>query len=138
MFIKQLSVFMENKPGKMGAITQILSKASIDIRALSIADTTDFGILRMIVREPERAVEVLRENNLTAQINDVIVAALEDRIGYLDEIVQLLSKNNIDIHYLYSFIGEKQSASQIVISTNDLKKTLNILKQNNVPLGNEI
>ena len=86
MFIKQVSVFMENKPGKMSAITGILRDANIDVRALSIADTTEFGILRMIVREPERAAALLREHNMTAQISDVLVAVIEDHTGVLDEI----------------------------------------------------
>lgn len=131
MFIKQVSVFMENKPGKMSAITGLLRDANIDVRALSIADTTEFGILRMIVREPERAATLLREHNMTAQISDVLVAVIEDRTGVLDEIVRTLSNNGIDIRFLYSFMGEKKSVSQLVICTDDMKKTLKLLQENN-------
>lgn len=137
MFIKQVSVFMENKPGKMSAITGILRDANIDVRALSIADTTEFGILRMIVREPERAAALLREHNMTAQISDVLVAVIEDRTGVLDEIVRSLSDNGIDIRFLYSFMGEKKSVSQLVICTDDMKKTLKLLQENNFTILSE-
>ena len=137
MFIKQVSVFMENKPGKMSAITGILRDANIDVRALSIADTTEFGILRMIVREPERAAALLRDHGMTAQISDVLVAVIEDRTGVLDEIVRTLSDNAIDIRFLYSFMGEKKAVSQLVICTDDMKKTLKLLQENNFTILSE-
>ena len=130
MYIKQVSVFMENKPGKMSAITSVLRENHIDIRALSIADTTEFGILRMIVREPEKAAEILRSHGMTAQLSDVLVTVLEDRTGIVDEIVHTLSDNDIDIRYLYSFMGEKKPMSQLVICTNDQKKALELLQKN--------
>ena len=129
MYIKQVSVFMENKPGRMSVITSILRQNGIDIRALSIADTTEFGILRMIVREPERAAEILRSHNMTAQLCDVLVAVLEDRTGIVDEIVHALSDNGIDIRYLYSFMGEKKPLSQLVICTSDMKRSLELLRE---------
>ncbi len=137
MFIKQISVFMENKPGKMSAITGILRDANIDVRALSIADTTEFGILRMIVREPERAAALLRDHNMTAQISNVLVAVIEDRTGVLDEIVRTLSDNGIDIRFLYSFMGEKKPVSQLVICTDDMKQTLKLLQENNFTILSE-
>ncbi len=138
MFIKQVSVFMENKPGKMSAITGILREGGIDVRALSIADTTEFGILRMIVREPERAAGMLREKGMTAQLSDVLVAVIEDRTGVLDEIVRTISDSGINIRFLYSFMGEKNGASHLVICTDDMNKTLSLLQQNKFTVISEI
>lgn len=138
MFIKQISVFMENKPGKMSVITGILKEGGIDVRALSIADTTEFGILRMIVCEPERAVALLRDHSLTAQLSDVLVAVIDDRTGVIDEIVRTLSDNGINIRFLYSFMGEKNGASHLVISTDDMKKTLSLLQENNFTIIDKI
>ncbi len=127
MYIKQISVFMENKDGKFGAITKILKEEHIDIRAFSISDTNDFGILRLIVREPEHAARLLRSAGLTAQLNDVIVIDIKDRTGSLDEIVKPLSDRHINIQYMYSFMGEKEKAGRLVLMTNNMKATLDAL-----------
>ena len=124
MFVKQVSVFMENKEGKLGNITRILREEKIDIRAFSIADTTEFGIFRVIVKEPGRAIEVLRRKGLTAQLNEVIVAVLKDRIGSFDEVVRALSDEGIDIKYLYSFIGEKEAAGRVASCADNMKKAV--------------
>ena len=79
MSIKQISVFMENRPGRLAEITRVLAKNNIDMRAINIADTTDFGILRMIVSEPDRAEKVLRDNDMTASITDVIAISIDDK-----------------------------------------------------------
>lgn len=129
MFVKQISVFMENKAGKLGNITAILKAENIDIRAFSIADTTEFGIFRIIVKEPERAVEVLRAAGMTAQVNDVIVAVMSDRIGAFDEIVQPICDAGIDIKYLYSFIGEKEATGRVAIGADDMKNAMRVLKE---------
>ncbi len=137
MFVKQVSVFMENKAGKLGNITGLLRKENIDIRAFSIADTTEFGIFRIIVKEPIRAVEILRESNMTAQINDVIVAVIADKIGSFDEVVQPICDAGIDIKYLYSFIGEKEATGRVAICVDDMKKAIDILKERGVELSTQ-
>ncbi len=137
MYVKQISVFMENKAGKLGNITALLRNAGIDIRAFSIADTTEFGIFRLIVKEPFRAVEILRDNGMTAQLNDVIVAVMTDRVGSFDEVVQPICDAEIDIKYLYSFIGEKEACGRVAICTSDMKKSVELLKQNNIELSGQ-
>lgn len=129
MFVKQVSVFLENKAGKLGNITRVLKDNNIDIRAFSIADTTEFGILRLIVKEPERAVEVLRGADMIAQLNEVIVAVMPDKIGSFDAVVQPICEAGIDIKYLYSFIGEKEATGRIAICADDMKKTYSVLKE---------
>ncbi len=137
MLIKQVSVFMENKPGKIGAITKVLNEHKIDIRAFSIADTCEFGILRMIVRDPEHTAETLRAAGFTAQLNEVLVAVIEDHIGAFDTVVRLLSKNDIDIRYMYSFMGEREYKARVVINAADMKKALVVLQKNDVELLDE-
>ena len=137
MFVKQVSVFMENKAGKLGKITAILKDEKIDIRAFSIGDTTEFGILKLIVREPLRAAKLLRNAGMTAQLSDVIVVVMPDRIGSFDEIVQALCNENIDIKYLYSFIGEKEATGRVAICTDDMKKTFEVLKQGGFEISSQ-
>ncbi|MBR5155808.1 MAG: hypothetical protein IKW62_04960 [Clostridia bacterium] len=137
MFVKQVSVFMENKAGKLGNITGLLRKGNIDIRAFSIADTTEFGIFRIIVKDPMRAVEILRENNMTAQVNDVIVAVMADKVGAFDEVVQPICDAGIDIKYLYSFIGEKEATGRVAICVDDMKKAIAILRERGVELSTQ-
>lgn len=135
MFVKQISVFMENKAGKLGNITGLLRKENIDIRAFSIADTTEFGIFRVIVKQPERAVEVLRNAGMTAQINEVIVAVMSDRVGSFDELVRPICDEGIDIQYLYSFIGEKEATGRVAMCVGDMKKAVSVLLDNGCELS---
>lgn len=137
MFVKQVSVFLENKAGKLGNITGILRKEKIDIRAFSIADTTEFGILRLIVKEPERAVDVLRNADMTAQLNEVLVAVMPDKIGSFDEVVRPICEAGIDIKYLYSFIGEKEATGRIAICADDMKKTYAVLKEHGCEISEQ-
>ena len=137
MFVKQVSVFMENKEGKLGNITSILRKEKIDIRAFSIADTTEFGIFRLIVKEPQRAVDVLRAAGMTAQLNEVIVATIPDRIGSFDEVVKPICCGGINIKYLYSFIGEKEATGRVAICVDDMKKAVDALKDSGCELSTQ-
>ncbi len=135
MFVKQVSVFMENKAGKLGNITGLLKKENIDIRAFSIADTTEFGIFRIIVKEPLRAIEVLRNQGMTAQLNDVIVAVMADKVGSFDRVIQPICDAGIDIKYLYSFIGEKEATGRVAICTDDMSRAADILTKNGIELS---
>ncbi len=137
MFVKQISVFMENKAGKLGNITSLLKSENIDIRAFSIADTTEFGIFRIIVKEPQRAVDVLRSQGMTAQVNDVIVAVMADRIGSFDDVVQPICDAGIDIKYLYSFIGEKEATGRVAICVDDMVRAAELLKTHRIELSTQ-
>lgn len=132
MFVKQLSVFMENRPGRLAEITRVLSENSIDIRAINIADTTDFGILRMIVNDAVMAEKVLRENRMTANISDVIAISISDSVGAFSKVIQVLKDENISIEYIYSFIGEKSTKAVIVIKTSDLEASSKVLLANDI------
>lgn len=132
MFIKQISVFMENRPGRLAEITKVLSDNEIDMRAINIADTTDFGILRMIVDDPEKAERVLRENNMTASVTDVLAVSIDDTVGAFSKVIALLKDENISIEYIYSFIGEKSAKAVIVIKTNDSEHAIQLLQQGGI------
>ena len=132
MSIKQISVFMENRPGRLAEITRVLAKNNIDMRAINIADTTDFGILRMIVSEPDRAEKVLRDNNMTASITDVIAISIDDKIGSFSDVMSILEQGDISVEYIYSFIGEKSAKAGIVIRTNNGEKALELFEKNGV------
>ena len=134
MFIKQVSVFMENRPGRLAEIAQVLSDNKIDVRAVNITDTPDFGILRMIVNTPEKAEQVLRENNMTAHITDVLAVSIDDTIGAFSRMISILKDAGISIDYIYSFIGEKSSQAVLVIRTNNLEDSAEHLKKHHVKL----
>lgn len=127
MYVKQISVFMENRPGRLAEITKILSENGIDIRAINIADTTDFGILRMIVNDEVKAEKVLRENDMTANISEVIAISISDSVGAFGKVIGLLKDEEISIEYIYSFIGEKSTKAVIVIKTSDLETSTKVL-----------
>lgn len=132
MLIKQISVFMENRPGRLAEIIKLLSDNNIDMRAINIADTTDFGILRMIVDEPLKAEAVLRENNMTASVTDVIAVSITDSVGAFSKVIEILKDAEISIEYIYSFIGEKSAKAVIVVRTNDCEKSVEILTENGI------
>ena len=132
MFIKQIYEFMENRPDRLAEITKVLSDNDIDMRAINIADTTDFGILRMIVDDPEKAERVLRENNMTASVTDVLAVSIDDTVGAFRKVIALLKEENISIEYIYSFIGEKSAKAVIVIKTNDSEHAIQLLQQGGI------
>lgn len=115
MIIKQISIFVENKPGRLAEITGIIAKNNINIRALSVADTTHFGILRIIVDNPEEVERVLREAGLTVSITSVITACIHNRPGGLAEVLTLLADNDIAIEYMYAFIAKSDSEAYVVM-----------------------
>lgn len=132
MLIKQISVFMENRPGRLAEITKVLSDNNIDMRAINIADTTDFGILRMIVDDAEKAEKILRENHMTASVTDVLAVSIDDTVGAFSSVIEILKDADISIEYIYSFIGEKSSKAVIVIKTNDCERSAVVLRDNGI------
>lgn len=121
MFIKQISVFVENKPGKLAEVTKILGENSIDMRALSLADTTDFGILRLIVIDPDRAYEILRAHDYIVKQAEVVAAVIDDRPGGLAAILKILAQAKVSVEYLYAFVGNKgnQGGHAVVVMRAD-------------------
>ena len=124
--IKQISVFVENKSGRLSDILNVIGKNGIDISALSIADTNDFGIVRMIVNDPDKAAEILKSNNLVVKVTDVIALAVADKPGGLAGEIEKLKNAGISIEYMYAFIGKSDKGVE------NPEKALEVLKDENV------
>jgi len=127
MAIKQLSVFVENKTGALADIVSLLADSKIDIRALSVADTQDFGILRMIVSDTEAAAAVLKESGAVLSVTEVTGAAISDEPGGLAKVLHLVTENGINMEYLYAFIAESGHEAYVVLRVDDNAKTEQIL-----------
>ncbi|MBE7055230.1 MAG: ACT domain-containing protein [Ruminococcaceae bacterium] len=134
MTIKQLSIFVENKAGTVAQITQSIADAGVSIRALSVADTQEFGILRLIVNDVEKAKEALSKNDCVVSITKVIGVEIPDVAGGLSEVLQLMSQNNINVEYLYAFITISGKHAYVVLRVEDNEKAAKILTENGVKL----
>ena len=129
MFVKQLSVFIENCEGRLEEVTEVLKNENINIASLSLADTTEFGMLRMIVSDPEKGKRVLKENGFSAMLTDVIAVKLPHEVGMLERLLQVLSRASINIEYMYALATGKENASMIV-KASDAEKALKALDEN--------
>ncbi|HKM03338.1 MAG TPA: amino acid-binding protein [Lachnospiraceae bacterium] len=118
MFIKQLSIFIENREGRLEKVTEILATNNINIVCISLADTSEYGLLRMIVSDPMTAREVLKENGFSAMLTDVIAVKLPHHFGMLNKLTKVLCDKNLNIEYMYALTSGKENAS-IVIKTSD-------------------
>lgn len=132
MFIKQISIFVENKPGRLSAVTNILKENNIDIRALSIADTRDFGILRLIVNDPQKACEALKDADCTVTLTDVMAVAVADTPGGLAKIMELLYAGQISVEYMYAFISKTDKEAFVILRVEDNDTAEKIFAENNV------
>ncbi|TYO94932.1 ACT domain-containing protein [Desulfallas thermosapovorans] len=140
MKVKQISVFLENKHGRLAEVTRILGTNNINIRALSIADTTDFGILRLIVSYPDQAYRVLKESGFTVSTTDVIAVEVKDEPGGLAGVLEILQQVNINIEYLYAFIQKATNAALVVFRVEQLDEAITVLQKNNISIlsGNQV
>ncbi len=134
MFVKQISVFVENKFGKMAEIVDALAKKDIDISALSLADTTEFGVLRLIVDKPELAVDVLKGEGVIVKLSDVLAIAIDDAPGGLAKALNVLTEANVAIEYMYAFIGKADGKAMTVIRVDDEAKAVEALKNGGVAM----
>ncbi|HOV42587.1 MAG TPA: ACT domain-containing protein, partial [Syntrophothermus lipocalidus] len=117
--VKQISVFLENKAGRLASVTRVLGDAGINIRALSIADTSDFGVLRLIVNDPDKAYRILKEAGFTVSQTDVVAVSVPDRPGGLAEILEVMAEADINIEYLYAFIGTTARNALVIFKVED-------------------
>lgn len=126
MSVNQVSVFLENKPGTLSSLTSVLAKNNINIRALSLADTNDFGIVRMLVNDVFEATNVLKEENFVAKFTPVLAYKISDETGSLDKLLENFSDAGINIEYMYAFAGKKDA--YMIFRVNDTKNAENLLK----------
>lgn len=132
MRVEQISVFLENKAGRLFEVTRILAEAGINIRALSLADTSDFGILRLIVNDNNRAKEVLRQQGFTVGKTEVVAVEVTDQPGGLHRILEVLYKANVNVEYMYAFVHQSGSNAVIIFRFDNLDEALRILAENGV------
>jgi hypothetical protein len=126
MIIKQVSVFLENKSGRLSEVTEILGNAGINISAFTIADTSDFGILRLIVSDPDKARDVLKQNAFSVQTTDVLLAKTPNKPGSLTRLLKIITEGGSFIEYMYAFSMGEDSAL-IVIRPTNIQKCMQIL-----------
>ena len=134
MKVKQISVFLENKSGRLARVTRALGDHGINIRALSIADTTDFGILRLIVNDPAQALAVLKDEGFTISPTEVIAVQVPDRPGGLAEILAVLEGAGVNIEYMYAFVGKTLDDAVVVFRVEEIDRAIALLRQNGVTL----
>ena len=132
MIIKQLSIFLENKSGRLSEVANLLANANINMTAFSIADTSDFGILRVIVSNPEKALEILKENEFSVNLTDVVGLICPNESGALARTLQILKDEDVQIEYMYAFSMDK--AATIIIRPSDTQHCIEILKKNELEL----
>lgn len=132
MFVKQISIFLENKSGRLAEVTTILGDNGIDISALSIADTTNFGILRLIVNNPDKAEEVLQSNGFTTSVTSVIAIGVRDEPGGLAAALKILNSAGIEIEYMYAFVSKREDEALVILKTGEPGKTVEALKSSGI------
>ena len=138
MKIKQLSIFIENQPGRLYKALEILAQEDVNIRALSLADTSEFAILRLVVNSPEKGMEILEKNNFIVnfivKLTDIIGVELDDTPGGLTKVLKILNDENIDLEYLYAFTHDQTSKAILLMHANDLDEMINVLDSNNAKI----
>jgi hypothetical protein len=132
MQVEQISVFLENKTGRLSEVTGILSEAGINIRALALADTSDFGVLRLIVDANERAISVLKENGFTVGKTEVVAAEVEDKPGGLHNILRTLRGQGINVEYMYAYVRHTGKDAVMIFRFDNIQGAVEVLKKNGI------
>ncbi len=140
MKIKQLSIFLQNRMGSLSKPLEVLSDADVNIKALCMADTSEFGILRLVVDNPEKGKEALEKNNFLVKITDIIGVEMNDTPGGLTTILKTIKDNNIDLEYLYAFTHEKVGKAILLLHSENIDQLISILNENNIKItpSNEV
>ncbi len=130
--IKQISIFMENKYGRMARVAKALADANVNIRALTIAEAGDFGIVRMVVDDMDKGYKVLREEGFTVSETEVLAVEIEDSPGGLFEIANTLGENNINIDYAYAFVTAKSERAMLILRVEDISGATRVLNEGGI------
>lgn len=140
MKVEQISVFLENRAGRLEEVTRTLTESGVNIRALSLADTSDFGILRLIVTDCEKAKKALKENGFTVGRTNVVAAEVEDKPGGLHKILSLLSSNGINVEYMYAFVQQSGKNAVLIFRFDRTDQAIETLQEHGVHIipGDEL
>ena len=137
MTVKQISIFLENRPESLMELTDILAKRNINMRALCLADTNDFGIARIIVDDPENVASVLKEEEYIVKASNVIALEIPDETGSLNKILKILGENGRNVEYMYGFTGRKTNCAFMVLRCTDIPKTEQVLESAGIRMLNQ-
>lgn len=135
MLVKQVSVFLENKPGRLADVTAPLAEAGINIRALALADTSDFGVLRLIVDNTGKAEETLKNMGFTVQTNNVLGVEVEDKPGGLHRVLELILGAGINVEYMYAFVNQGGKNAVIIFRFDQIDQAAELLAENGIKLA---
>jgi hypothetical protein len=138
--VRQISIFVENKSGRLAEVTDILANNGINIRALSLADTVDFGILRLIVDDLEKTVRLLKDNGFTVSQNEVVAVEVPDRPGGLASILKTLQGKGINVEYMYAFVQRSEGNAVLIFRFDEIGKAVDVLRAAGVHIlsGDEV
>jgi hypothetical protein len=134
MKIKQLSIFLQNRMGSLSKPLEVLSEADVNIRAMCMADTSEFGILRLVVDNPEKGKEVLEEHNFLVKITDIIGVEMCDAPGGLTSVLKIIKDNEIDLEYLYAFTHDKKNKAILLLHADELDRLISSLESNGITI----
>ncbi len=134
--VKQISVFLENKKGRLAEVTRTLSAERINIRALSLADTADFGVMRVIVNDPDKCLAVLKAGGFVAQVTDVIAVEVEDKPGGLARVLEVLDRDNVNVEYMYAYVEKTRDNAIVICKIDDRELALKVLARNGIATVN--
>lgn len=134
MRVEQISIFLENKAGRLAEVTAILRDANVNIRALSLADTTDFGILRLIVNNNQAARDALKKEGFTVGITDVLAIKVDDAPGGLNNVLDPLTEKGINVEYMYAFANSKDNNAIMIFRFDDLERAISILNEKSIKI----
>ncbi len=132
MTVNQISIFLENRPETLSELTDILAKNNVNMRAMMLADTSDFGVARIITDDCEKVQKMLEENDYIVKVTGVIALEIPDEAGSLNKILKLLSENGRNVEYMYGFTGRKTNTACMILRTTDIPKTEEVLEKNNI------
>ena len=132
MTVNQISIFLENRPETLSELTDILAKNNVNMRAMMLADTSDFGVARIITDDCEKVQKMLESNDYIVKVTGVIAIQIPDEAGSLNKILKLLSENGRNVEYMYGFTGGKTNSACMIIRTTDIPKTEEILEKNGI------
>jgi hypothetical protein len=137
MKITQISVFLENRKGRLSEVCSMLGQADVNIRALTIAETESFGVLRMVVDKPSEAADLFRKNGITANQTDVVAAEVPDKPGGLAEVLKALSDHDINVEYMYGFVEKHSENALLVFRFDNPEKAAQVLRENGLKVIDE-
>ena len=140
MKIKQLSIFLQNRMGSLSKPLEVLSNANVNIRAMCMADTSEFGILRLVVDNPEKGKEALEESGFLVKITEIIGVEMNDTPGGLTNVLNIIKDNEIDLEYLYALTHEKEGKAILLLHSDDIDRLISVLKDSDITVvqSNEV